>query len=301
MTNKVYDAIVIGGGPAGLTAAVYLARFRRSVLLVDAGHSRLASIPRTHNYPGFPDGISGSRLLARLRRQAEPYGIDVVSAHVDRLQRSDRGFGVFWAAGSARARKVLLATGVSDVAPDMPYLAEALRSGLLRYCPVCDGYEVIGLAVGVLCASSHGLAEARYLRHFTDRVSVFRQDDAVHFTGEERIEMVQAGIAVVEEPIVSIRQLTGQAIVRRGERETACHAVYAALGLRIHSRLAAALGAATDGSGYLVVNPHHETTVEGLYAAGDVTAGLNQIAVATGGSATASSAMHIALGSVRRG
>lgn len=183
MTNKVYDAIVIGGGPAGLTAAVYLARFRRSVLLVDAGHSRLASIPRTHNYPGFPDGISGSRLLARLRRQAEPYGIDVVSAHVDRLQRSDRGFGVFWAAGSARARKVLLATGVSDVAPDMPYLAEALRSGLLRYCPVCDGYEVIGLAVGVLCASSHGLAEARYLRHFTDRVSVFRQHDAVHFTG----------------------------------------------------------------------------------------------------------------------
>jgi thioredoxin reductase (NADPH) len=300
MTNMVYDAIVIGGGPAGLTAAVYLARFRRSVLLVDAGHSRLASIPRSHNYPGFPDGVPGNCLLTRLRRQAERYGIDFVTAHVDRLQRSDRGFGVFWAGGSAWALQVMMATGVSDVAPDMPYLAEALRTGLLRYCPVCDAYEIIGHAIGVICASSSGLAEARYLRHFTDRISVFRQDDRVHFTAEERAEMLRAGITVAEEPVASVRQSMGRAIVRHGERVTSCHAVYAALGLRIHSGLATPLGAATDDSGYLIVNPHHETTVEGLYAAGDVTAGLNQIAVATGGSAIASSAMHLALGTVRR-
>ena len=296
MTNAKYDALVIGGGPAGLTAAIYLARFRRSVCLVDAGHSRLALIPRSHNYPGFPGGVAGSRLLSRLRRQAEPYAIDFVTAHVDSLERADGGFDASWEGGSAHAAQVLLATGVGDVVPHMPYLAEALRTGLLRYCPVCDGFEVIGQAIGVICAARCGLAEARYLRHFTDRICVFRQDDSFHFTGEERAEMRQAGITVVEEPVASIRQSMGQAIVRHGERETACDTVYAALGLRIHSRLATELGAATDDSGYLVIDAHHATTVQGLYAAGDVASGLNQIAVATGGSAIASSAMHLALG-----
>ena len=300
MTNSSYDVLIVGGGPAGLTAAIYLARFRRRVCVVDAGQSRLAAIPRSHNYPGFPDGIAGSRLLARLRRQAQAYAtdlaIDFVTAEVHRLQRAEGGFDAVWEGGSAHARQVLLAAGARDVPPEMPYLAEALRSGLLRYCPVCDAYEIIGKRIGVVCASRSGLSEARYLRHFTDNITVFRQNEACTFTGEDLAGLGEAGIAVVQRPIDSIRQSMGQAVVRHGEGETACDALYAAMGLRVHSALATALGAESDSSGYLVVDRHHATTVQGLYASGDVAVGLNQIAVATGGSAIASSAIHLALG-----
>ncbi|WP_083949184.1 NAD(P)/FAD-dependent oxidoreductase [Sphingobium cloacae] len=86
-----YDALIVGGGPAGLTAAIYLARYRRRVIVVDEGHSRAKWIPRSHNHAGFPDGINGEELLGRIRDQAERYGATITTGRIDRLKASLQG------------------------------------------------------------------------------------------------------------------------------------------------------------------------------------------------------------------
>ena len=286
------DVIVIGGGPAGLTAALYLARFRRSVLLLDAGQSRLSKIPRSHNYPGFAEGVTGTSLLAMLREQTLRYAVHSGAVRVDSVQRRGAGFEVGWAGGSARARQLLLATGVTDITPAMPYVLEALRAGVLRYCPVCDGYEAIDQAVGVIADGAAGVGEALYLRHFTPHITLFMEQGAAALDEDARRRLAEAGIAWADEPLDAIRHWEGRVTVRHGERETACDSLYCALGLEIHAGLAQQLGAQTDGDGYLVVDSHHASTVPGLWVAGDVSQGLNQITVAMAGGAIAAAAMH---------
>lgn len=316
-SDACYDALVIGGGPTGLLAAIYLARFRRSVCIIDAGASRAATIPRSHNYPGFAEGVSGAAVVAALRDQAQRYAINCRVGHVQQLQQEGEEFLACWssAQGSPRAgdagtaggepgsththavrgRTVLLASGASDIAPDMPYAASALRDGALRYCPVCDGYEVIDQAVGVLADGAAGVDEAVYLRHFSDRICVFQAHADVHWTAAQRRRLRSAGIALAAGPVHSIRMWRGRVTLHHGDAESGCDVLYSALGMRVHSQLATLLGAAADRQGYLHCDRHQQTTVRGLWAAGDVAQGLNQISVGAGGAATAASAMHRAL------
>jgi thioredoxin reductase (NADPH) len=292
------DAAVVGGGPAGLTGAIYLARFKRNVRVLDAGHSRAARIPRSHNMPGYPQGVVGAELIVAMRAQAERYGAQVQAACVQRLQRIDGGFALHFAGGGGplRCRSVLLATGVSDNEPAMPQLAQALREGALRYCPVCDGFEVIGCCVGILTDSCAGVREALYLRHFSERVTLYFTQ-RVEVADEDRRRLAAAGIALQAAPVRALRLREGGGV--RIEHEAGaedCDAIYGALGLRVHSRLATALGAAHDEDGYLLTDAHQHTNIEGLYAAGDVAQCLNQITVAAGAAAIAAAAMHRALG-----
>lgn len=290
------DALVVGAGPAGLVAAVYLARFRRSVVLVDAGHSRAVRIPRSHNYPGFPEGITGTQLTASLRGQALHYGIEPTPGTVEALRPAGDGFEATWEGGAVRARTVLLATGAADVEPPFPHLAEALQEGALRYCPVCDGFEVVDQHVGVLVDGVAGVAEALYLRHFTPRVTVFRVSADVRLPPEQTQRLERHGIALVDQPLAGARLWQGRVTLRHGELETVCDTVYCALGMTVRSELAVGLNAEVDATGYLRIDAHQRTTVPGLYAAGDVASGLNQISVASGGAAIAASAIHRELG-----
>ncbi|ANQ83539.1 putative thioredoxin-disulfide reductase [Azoarcus olearius] len=293
--SQDFDALVIGGGPAGLTGALYLARFRRRVRLVDDGCSRATRIPRSHNMPGYPDGVRGGELVAAIRLQATRYGVDFASGRVTALEREGTRFSARLADGSTtHARAVLLATGVTDVEPPMPYLAEAVRSGALRYCPVCDGYEVSGQTVGVLADGDAGAREALYLRGFTARLHVFPLSDTVEISARERQRLRDADIMLAEHAVASLRLADGGVVVRHGDDETRCDSVYSALGTRIQADLAP--DAERDEQGYLLTDRHHMTSIEGLYAAGDVVQGLNQISVATGGAAIAAAAIHRALG-----
>jgi thioredoxin reductase (NADPH) len=298
--DESWDVVVIGGGPAGLVAATYLARFRRSVLLVDADRSRVGKIPRSHNYPGVADGVAGSDLLAALRLQASKYPIRTETGTVERLARGSEGFQLFWAGRTVGAPTVLLATGASDVEPAMPHLSEALRDGALRYCPVCDGYEVIGQAVGVIADGPKGVDEALYLRNFTERLTLFFVSGQTTLDEGDRRRLRDAGIGCVLEPIRSLRLWNRRVTIVHGEAETVCDSVYCALGMRVHSDLAIQLGTEVDEAGYLMTDKHQRTSVPGLYAAGDVASGLNQIAVAVGEAAIAAAAIHQALRSQRR-
>src|SRR4051794_13501185 len=135
--EQVLDCLVIGGGAAGLTAAVYLGRYKRRALILDAGDSRLQCIPRTRNVPGFPDGIEGPELLARMREHARKYGTPTEQAKVDRVQcLEDGSFRAQAGQRTWRARFVILATGARDVEPEIEGIRDALRAGQVRYCPI---------------------------------------------------------------------------------------------------------------------------------------------------------------------
>ncbi len=147
------DCVIIGGGPAGLTAAIYLARFRRSLRIIDANESRAAWIPLSHNHAGFPAGISGRDLLARMTKQARQFGAEIQTAGIKTLTRLNDGSFVARLSDGTEcgSRTVLLATGVIDIEPALPDLFHAVQRGLIRHCPICDGYEVTGENIAVLC------------------------------------------------------------------------------------------------------------------------------------------------------
>src|SRR5688500_15805808 len=208
MDDKPLDCLIIGGGPAGLTAAIYLARFHLDILVVDAGKSRAGWIPCTHNHAGFPDGINGKELLQRMRDQAQKYGAKIVQDRVTKLER-DEGTGLFaatWGSGCETARTVLLATGVTNRKPPMDedLHDEALAKGLIRYCPICDGYEVTDKKVGVIGDDSHGVAEAVFLRGFTKDITLIAPHAAHDLGAEDRARLEDYGIKTVDGPCSAV-------------------------------------------------------------------------------------------------
>jgi thioredoxin reductase len=172
------DCLVIGGGPAGLLAAVYLRRYRRNVQIIDAGESRAAKIPQSHNYPGF-FGIGGPELLGRLRAQAGEYGAQIVSGSVTSLHKQGETFAASSSGGDAHARFVLLATGLVDHCPPIQGEPADCPSEVLRFCPICDGFEAIDRRLGVLGDIRAGGQKAIFLRTYSKAVSLFLSDEMV--------------------------------------------------------------------------------------------------------------------------
>jgi len=288
---------VVGAGPAGLTAAIYLARFRRRIALYDSGSSRATYIPTTRNYPGFPDGISGDELLARLRAQAERYGARVVESMVESLAVEDGAFVARAGNDDVRARKVLLATGIVDKAPEVDNLREAVDAGAIRLCPICDGHEVIDRPVAVYGPAKETISHALFMRTFTDDLTLLVPRGDKPLDGEGRATLERANIRFVPEAVCEI-DLTAdrKARVRLADGSEQLFAtVYPALGCRTRSELAIAVGARLTDAGDIVVDAHQQTSVPGLYAAGDVVAALNQLSVAVGHAAIAATHIHNSL------
>jgi thioredoxin reductase (NADPH) len=300
------DCLIVGGGPAGLTAAIYLARFRRRFLLMDNGASRASLIPVSYNHSGFPDGIGGSDLMARQRAQAERYGAPMRAGTVARLEREPSQGAHFvaelhesGAESSARreqvqTRTVLMATGVVDLEPDLPDVEGAIRRGYVRHCPICDAYEVIGQKIGVIGFGKGGMSEALFMRTYSSEVTLLSLGREMGLSRQERERLEAARIEVVEEAVSRVGVEDGRiaALHLASARECRFDRLYSALGSRVRSDLARALGAKHDESGALIVNEHQRTSVSGLWAAGDVVRSLNQLSVAIGQAAIAATDIH---------
>ena len=284
--DKPLDCLVIGGGPAGLTAAIYLARFHMDILVIDEGKSRAGWIPCTRNVSGFPDGIKGKELLDRMRQQAQKYGAKILTERVTKLERNeDTGlFSATWGSGTVEARKVLLATGVTNRRPPMDEALhdEALSRGLIRYCPICDGFEITDKRVGVIGSDSHGVAEAVFIRSYTADVTLIAPDKALKLKQEDQQRLKEAGIGCVDGPAQAAAISNDFIVVDTAEGHYTFDTVYPALGSDTHVQLADQLGAALTADCNIKVDSHQRTSVPGLYAAGDVVIGLDQISHAMG-------------------
>jgi thioredoxin reductase (NADPH) len=298
----MHDCVVVGAGPAGLSAAIYLGRFRRDVRVIDAGASRAARIPLSRNHPGFPDGVRGIDLVQRMRQQAEKYGARIDTGRVTAIARDGQGFRLTTEAGETFARTVLLATGVVDIEPAIPGVKEAVTRGLLRICPICDGYETIGTRVAVIGRDRHAAREAIFLRTYSDAVALIHGGKPWELDDESRAELAAAGVEVIEAPIASVvlDQARISAVCFGPDQVREFDTVYAGLGVEPQVDLAVQAGAKLDESGRLIVGEHQETSVRGLYAAGDVVRGLNQISTAEGEGAIAATHIHNSLRAIER-
>lgn len=295
MNDTPLDCLVIGAGPAGLTAAIYLARFRRRFRVIDGGASRAALIPTSHNHAGFPEGIAGPVLLERMAAQARKYGADIVPGTVTSLQHDDDGGFTAQIDGQRlRARTVLMATGVVDIEPELPNLPQAIRRGLIRHCAICDGYEVIGHRVGVIGRGDSGLREALFLRTYTDDITLLSLGQPMGLSPAQLSQAAGAGIALIVEPVASV-EVEGDRIASFTIHGGVCKpfdSIYSIMGDTVRSDLARDLGAKLDDKHCIITDEHQASSIDGLYAAGDVVRSLDQISVAMGEAAIAATSIH---------
>jgi thioredoxin reductase (NADPH) len=295
MRSETLDCLVIGGGPAGLTAAIYLARFRRNFLVIDAGESRARLIPTSHNYSGFPEGVAGPDLLSRMKRQAEKYGAKIETGTVKSVEITSNGIFIAKTATELlHTRNILLATGVVDLEPRLPNIEGAISKGLVRHCSICDGYEARDSKIAIIGNGSSGLDEALFLRTYSPHITLLSLGEKLELSALEETRAKKAGIVTVEESIDRVMTegdriialVTGSGV--RYDFDT----LYSALGTRARIESIRALEVSLFEDRCVEVDSHMRTNIVGLYAAGDVIKGLDQISTAIGNAAIAATAIH---------
>lgn len=253
-------------------------------------------IPRTHNFPGFPDGVSGEELLDRMREQVAGYGAVLRQATAETLSATPDGFAVTVDGSDLGARRVILTTGVQDKGTAIPDVRAATLNGSVRWCPVCDGYEVIDQKIALLAHAANGPSHARFLRTYTRELTLFASPlEAVGDAARE--QLARDGVELVSTPVRDVLPMPdGRVAVRQANGdERIFDTLYPLLGHEPRSELALRMGAQCDESGDLLVDGHQQTSIAGLYAAGDLVRALNQMTVGVAHAATAATAVHNAL------
>jgi thioredoxin reductase (NADPH) len=290
--NETLDCAVVGAGPGGLTAAIYLSRYRRSSLVLHTGDSRARWIPASHNCPGFPSGIGGREYLARLAEQALSYGAQISLGEVETARLEDDVFVLEAGDRQVRARNLILATGSADIMPELENLGDAVTCGAVRFCPICDGYEAMGRNIAVYGPLAPAAQHALFIRTYSPRVTVVPSEPGQD--EQALLQMRAAGVEVTE--AAALLSFDGrECAFDIGGKLRSFEVVYPMLGTRPRSGLALSLGARCDDKGGLFTTPHQMTSVRGLYAIGDVVSALDQISVATGHAAIAATAVHNSL------
>lgn len=292
-----FEVAVVGAGPGGLVAALYLRRFLRSTVVVSSAPSRASWIPRTHNLLGYRKGISGSQLLKKLNEQVMDLGCGRIEGEF-RVFPSRKGFRLESQDAEFTAERVILATGMSDVQPMIENLGELRRRGRMRYCPVCDAFEYRGKTIVVLAQDEHGVKTAGFLAKFSRHVFVIWPPSQV-FSKSLRQLCTRYRVHVREGEILRIEETSGGGVVvdlqlREGRavsvRADIC---YVALGVTINDIAFRHLKSLRrNSSGHLLTDSHQELPISGLFAVGDCVEGLAQITVAAGQAAVAATRVH---------
>ncbi|WP_067832198.1 NAD(P)/FAD-dependent oxidoreductase [Actinomadura kijaniata] len=292
MEQATYDVVIVGGGAAGLSAALVLGRARRRVAVVDSGEPRNA--PAAH-MQGFlsRDGMSPAALLEVGRAEVAGYGVHLVEGRVEQVERDGRGFAVRLVGGPAlEARRVLVATGLRDELPDLPGLRERWGKDLL-HCPYCHGYEVADRPLGVLGTGPGSVHHALLLRQWTDDLVFFPH--TLEVSESDRARVLACGVRIVDgrvkRLVVEDDRLRGVELAdgRVVERE----AVFAFPRMVPRDGMLEGLGCARNEDGWPVTDATGRTSVPGLWAVGNAADPRAQVITAAGqGSAAAIALNH---------
>jgi thioredoxin reductase (NADPH) len=277
------DCCIIGAGPAGMTAAIFLGRFWRRVVVFDGGESRARLIPRSHNHPAFPGGINGEELLGKMRRQIDDLAIPVHQGTVEDVRlEADGRLLVVQSDCTLVVRFVVFATGVLDRLPPVLQAEEHVRGGTIRQCPICDAYEVTSRRLAVIGSGKGAAGAALFLRTYTPHIVLVTLGEAADFAPEDKDRLLSAGIRVTETPVRDIAASEGSGASIGFTDGTACtiDAIYSSMGIEARTGLAARLGVNLSEDGRIITDANQRTSVPGCYAVGDAVTGLNQIAVA---------------------
>jgi thioredoxin reductase len=285
MKADTFDVIVIGGGAAGLSAALVLGRARRRVAVIDSGEPRNASAAHMHGYLSR-DGTPPADLLRRGREEARGYGVEFVAGEV---QSVEQGFFVRVVAGEAlEARRLLLTMGATDVLPDIPGAAERWGRDFL-HCPYCHGWEVRDQPLGVLSSGPGSVEHAHLLRQWSKDVAFLAHNHELPQIEREQLEArgIRVVYGEVQQLVVERDSLAGVELA--GGQIVSCKAVFIRPNMRARGAdLSAHLGCEVDDLGFVRVDSGGSTSVAGVWAAGNVTDPRAQVITAAGeGSAAA--------------
>ena len=277
----IYDVAIIGSGPAGISAAIYAKRGGLEVVVLSDFKGSLKRTEKIENFYGFPSIISGEELHKNGILQAEKLGIHTVNCQVTSIEQTfDNSFSVKSTIGETTAKSVIIACGVPSVKPKVEGV-EAFEGRGISYCAVCDGFFFRGKSVCVLGSGEYAAKEAEYLLNLTTRVTVLTN-------GEKKFSPMPNGAAV---STLKISNFEGNKSLNRVNFEDGSFlptdGVFVAEGVANALDFARRLGLSTDEKGSIIIDKDGNTSVKGVFAAGDCTPGMNQICYAVSEGASA--------------
>jgi thioredoxin reductase len=277
----LFDVVIIGGGPAGLNAAVVLGRCLRKVVLLDNGHQRNRRSHGIHNYL-TRDDIKPADFLRSARSEARKYGVKLINSEVLSANRLKNGmFMVKDKSGTSfQSRKLLLATGLTDIIPDIPGINE-LYGRSVFHCPYCDGWECRGEPVGIYARNKNGFELALSLKTWSKKVLLFT-DGKKYLKNEEKALLSKYGIPVITEQIKKLvsENRTMKAIRLESGQDIPCSALFFVNGYKQQCSLVEQLGCSMSRHGIVITNRLQQTNVPGVYVVGDASRDMHFVVVA---------------------
>ncbi|HWQ93196.1 MAG TPA: NAD(P)/FAD-dependent oxidoreductase [Clostridia bacterium] len=290
---KKAEVVIVGGGIAGLSAAIYLGRAKRDTLLIDSGKSMARWEPEVQNYLGFPGGIAGTELLRRGKRQANRYEIRFETDLISWARKRNGHFHLKGEKQSYICKCLLLATGIFHLPPNIPGVAPCLGHSMF-FCKDCDGYRVQGKTVGIYGWNNEAVKYALGMLLYSPCVLILTDGHSPHWDSRCERWVREYDIPVYLGTIVRVRHRRQQieAFEMSDGKEVRLDALFTTRGDVYFNELAKGLGAQIDNTGEVVVDLDSRTTVAGLYAAGCVTPANCQMIIAAGQGAIAAQAIN---------
>lgn len=297
LQNDVYDVAIVGGGPAGLTAALWLGRYLHTVVLIDSGDPRNWETRGINGFLGS-QGIKSPELRARGRADAETFGVDLIDDEVCTVKNTN---GVHFVlelnkGRTVEANRLLLAIGIKDIWPDIPGLADCYGE-TAHVCPDCDGYETRGRKTVVIGSGRKAVGMAMALTTWTDKIVICTNGEPPNIE-EKNLEQLKAlNIPVLDASVDHISSKEGEirCISLEGGMALDCDRLYFAIGQYPADDLGAQLKCDRDEFGLIKIDEHYHTSVKNVFAAGDIVGGAQLAIAAASDGAIAAVSIHSSL------
>ena len=295
--NGIYDVAVIGGGPAGLTAALWLARYLHNVVLIDSGDPRNWETRGINGFLGA-QGIRSPDLRARGRKDAESFGAEIIDDKVETAKEiEDDCYRLKLSNGkNIEARRLLLAIGIKDVWPDIPGLADCYGE-TAHVCPDCDGYETRDKNTVVIGSGKKAVGMALSLTAWTRKIVIVTNGEPAGIEKDHLEKLKQLNIPTLEQAVTCVKSKDGEiaCLELANGMSLDCERLYFAIGQYPSDDLGSELGCKRDNIGRIIIDDRNHTSVKNVYAAGDVTHDVQLAIVAAASGAVAALSIHHSL------